>query len=224
MDTSDIQGLDVSLRKFDINKMRDDSNVIIIGKRETGKTYLTNDLLKNFSVPEGTIISPTEIITSSSYSKTVPQASIHTLYDSSIITDLVKHQRECSRNSEKIMFRKFLVLDNCFWQSLDHHPEVRGCWINNRGYRLSNILTIAYGVKLPLIMRSNTDYIFLLRENIVSNRQRLYDHYARMFHTFELFCNVLDKYTKDYTCLVIDNTRWDDGARIEDHVFWYKSP
>ena len=26
MDTSDIQGLDVSLRKFDINKMRDDSN------------------------------------------------------------------------------------------------------------------------------------------------------------------------------------------------------
>ena len=223
MDTSDIQGLDVSLRKFDINKMRDDSNVIIIGKRETGKTYLTNDLLKNFSVPEGTIISPTEIITSSSYSKTVPQASIHTLYDSSIITDLVKHQRECSRNSEKIMFRKFLVLDNCFWQSLDH-PEVRGCWINNRGYRLSNILTIAYGVKLSLIMRSNTDYIFLLRENIVSNRQRLYYHYAGMFHTFELFCNVLDKYTKDYTCLVIDNTRWDDGARIEDHVFWYKSP
>ncbi len=53
MDTSDIQGLDVSLRKFDINKMRDDSNVIIIGKRETGKKYLTNDLLKNFSVPEG---------------------------------------------------------------------------------------------------------------------------------------------------------------------------
>ena len=224
MDTSDIQGLDVSLRKFDINKMRDDSNVIIIGKRETGKTYLTNDLLKNFSVPEGTIISPTEIITSSTYSKTVPQASIHTLYDSSIITDLVKHQRECSRNSEKIMFRKFLVLDNCFWQSLDHHPEVRGCWINNRGYRLSNILTIAYGVKLPLIMRSNTDYIFLLRENIVSNRQRLYDHYARMFHTFELFCNVLDKYTKDYTCLVIDNTSRHTSDRIEDHVFWYKSP
>lgn len=224
MDTSDIQGLDVSLRKFDINKMRDDSNVIIIGKRETGKTYLTNDLLKNFSVPEGTIISPTEIITSSSYSKTVPQASIHTLYDSSIITDLVKHQRECYRNSEKIMFRKFLVLDNCFWQSLDHHPEVMGCWINNRGYKLSNILTIPYGHKLSLKMWSNTDYIFLLRENIVSNRKRIYDYYTGMFPTFELFCNVLDKYTKDYTCLVIDNTRWDDGARIEDHVFWYKSP
>ena len=37
----------------------------------------------------------------------------------------------------------------------------------------------------PLVfpnLRTNIDYVFILRENIVSNRKRIYDNYAGMFH------------------------------------------
>ena len=44
-----------------------------------------------------------------------------------------------------------------------------------------------------------------LRENIVSNRKRLYEHYAVMFPTFDIFCQVMDNCTENYECLVINN-------------------
>ena len=63
-------------------------------------------------------------------------------------------------------------------------------------------------------------YLFL-RENIWSNRKRLYDHYAGMFPTFEMFCETMDQCTENYECLVIDNTS--KSNKIEDQVYWYKS-
>ena len=62
---------------------------------------------------------------------------------------------------------------------------------------------------------------FILRENIWSNRKRLYDHYAGMFPTFEMFCETMDQCTENYECLVIDNTS--KSNKIEDQVFWYKA-
>ena len=209
-----IKSHEFRLSKFDISKMRDDSNVLIIGKRETGKTYLTNDLLNNYSIPEGTIISA---IPDSSYSKTVPQASTHTEYTPSVITDLVKHQRKFPEKKR----REFLVLDNCFYPAFELHPEFESCYLNNRALRLSIIITESYAVKMNPRMRTNTDYIFILRENVLSNRRHVYDAYAGMFPTFEQFCEVLDQCTVDYECMVIDNTS--RSNRIEDCVFWYKA-
>ena len=69
-------------------------------------------------------------------------------------------------------------------------------------------------------MRTQIDQIFLCRETIVSNRKRLYDHYAGMFPTFEIFCQVMDQCTENYECLVIDNTS--KSNEICNQVYWYK--
>ena len=214
-----IKNVDLQLCKFDMNKMKDNSNVIIIGKAKTGKTYLTNDLLNKYSIPEGTIISA---IPDSPYSKTVPQASAHTPYEPSIIIDLVKHQKHfLGKQYAGKKHGKFLVLDDCFCQEFYLHPEFEGCWINNRALRLSIILTKTYSITMTPKLRTNTDYIFILRENIVTNRKQLYEQYAWMFPTFEMFCEVFDQFTVDYECMVIDNTS--RSERIEDIVFWYKA-
>jgi hypothetical protein len=60
-----------------------------------------------------------------------------------------------------------------------------------------------------------------LRENIISNRKRIYDSFAGMFPTFEMFCQVMDQCTENYECLVIDNTS--KSNRLEEQVFWYKA-
>ncbi len=70
-------------------------------------------------------------------------------------------------------------------------------------------------------LRGNIDYVFILRENIVSNRKRIYEHYAGMFPTFEMFCKVMDQCTENFECLVIDNNT--QSNRIEDQIFWYKA-
>ena len=78
-----------------------------------------------------------------------------------------------------------------------------------------------YPLGIPPNLRTNIDYIFILRENIVANRKRIYDNYAGMFQNFEIFCQVMDQCTENYECLVIDNTT--KSNRLEDNVFWYKA-
>jgi hypothetical protein len=63
--------------------------------------------------------------------------------------------------------------------------------------------------------------VFLCRENYVSNRKRLYEHYAGMFPTFEIFCQVMNQCTENYEVLVINNLI--KSNRIEDCIFWYKA-
>ena len=70
-------------------------------------------------------------------------------------------------------------------------------------------------------MRTQIDYCFILRETIVSNRKRLYEHYAGMFPSFEIFSQVMDQCTENFECLVIDNTSKSNS--ITEQCFWYKA-
>ena len=78
-----------------------------------------------------------------------------------------------------------------------------------------------YAVGIPPELRSNFDYIFLLAEDTISNRKRLYEHYAGMFPTFDIFQQVFSDITDDYGMLVINNRV--HSKNITDKVFWYKA-
>ena len=77
--------------------------------------------------------------------------------------------------------------------------------MNGRHWHILFIITMQYPLGIPPNLRTNIDYVFILRENIVSNRKRIYDNYAGMFPTFEVFCQVMDQCTENYECLVINN-------------------
>jgi hypothetical protein len=78
-----------------------------------------------------------------------------------------------------------------------------------------------YSVGIPPEMRSNFDYVFLLAEDTISNRKRLYEHYAGMFPTFDIFQQVFSDITQDYGIMVIDNRV--HSKNITDKVYWYKA-
>jgi hypothetical protein len=78
-----------------------------------------------------------------------------------------------------------------------------------------------YSLGLGPAYRGQCDVIFLCRENYVSNRKRLYEHYAGMFPTFEIFCQVMNQCTENYECLVIDNNS--KSNKLTDQIFWYKA-
>lgn len=70
-------------------------------------------------------------------------------------------------------------------------------------------------------IRTNTDYIFALKDNIVKNRERLFVEYFGNFPSFAVFDALFLEVTQDYRCLVLDNTI--PSTKIEDVVFWYKA-
>jgi ABC-type phosphate/phosphonate transport system ATPase subunit len=67
----------LELKKFDIRKIKDDSVVVMIGKRNTGKSFLVRDLLHCHSdMPIGTVISATEC-SNHFFKEMIPSIFIH---------------------------------------------------------------------------------------------------------------------------------------------------
>lgn len=217
--------MEIQLRKFDMNQIKDDKVVVLIGKRETGKSFLCKDLLHHHKdIPCGQVISATESA-NSYYGKMVPPLFIHDEYTPAIIANVLKRQRmmiEKINSNANIDPRLFLLLDDCIYdQSWVKDKNVRSLFMNGRHFKILFIITMQYALGIPPNLRTNVDFVFILRENFVNNRKRLYDHYAGMFPSFEMFCQVMDQCTENYECLVIDNTS--KSNKIEDMVFWYKA-
>ena len=90
-----------------------------------------------------------------------------------------------------------------------------------RHWKVMLLITMQYPLGIPPTLRTNIDYVFILREPYIANRKRIYENYAGMFPTFEAFCQVMDQCTENYECLVINNNS--KSNKLSDQVFWYKA-
>jgi hypothetical protein len=217
--------MEVQLRKFNMREITPDKVVVLIGKRDTGKSFLVKDLLFYQSdIPCGQVISGTEAA-NEFYSKVVPPLFIHGEYTPEIIENLLKRQSQIVdkwKENNTVDPRAFLILDDCLYDnSWIKSKFIRSVFMNGRHYKILFILTMQFALGIPPNLRTNIDYVFILRENYVSNRKRLYEHYAGMFPTFEMFCQVMDQCTENYECLVINNNA--KSNKLHDQVFWYKA-
>ena len=223
--------MNIQLKKFDMNNIKDDKVIVLIGKRDTGKSFLVKDLLYyHQSIPIGTVISGTESA-NSFYSDIIPSLFIHDEYTSDLIANVVKRQKIvvnkykhdiATKGRSRVDPRAFLILDDCLYdKSWIKDTNIRTIFMNGRHYSMMFIITMQYALGIPPNLRTNVDYVFILRENYVSNRKRLYEHYCGMFPTFEMFCQVMDQCTENYECLVINNNA--KSNKLEDQVFWYKA-
>ena len=217
---------ELQLRMFDMNDLKDDSVIALIGKRDTGKTFLCKDILHHHkNIPVGQVISGTEGA-NQFYSKMVPKLFIHNEFNPQIIQNMLKRQKmlleKIHNGHNNIDPRSFLILDDCLYDnSWAKDKNMRSVFMNGRHFKLLFILTMQFALGIPPNLRTNIDYIFILRENYVSNRKRLYEHYAGMFPSFDMFCQIMDQCTENYECLVINNNA--KSNKLTDQVFWYKA-
>lgn len=208
-----------------MKKITDDKVVVLIGKRNTGKSFLCKDVLYHHrDIPCGQVISGTEAA-NEFYTKMVPKLFIHEEYRPEVIQNVLKRQRmmvDKHKQNNNTDPRLFVVLDDCLYDNTwTKDKNVRSLFMNGRHWKILFMITMQYALGIPPNLRTNIDYVFILRENYVSNRKRLYEHYAGMFPTFEMFCQVMDQCTENYECLVVDNNA--QSNRLDDQVFWYKA-
>jgi hypothetical protein len=230
--------MSLELKKFDMKSIQFKPNenkgpvVVLIGKRDTGKSFLVRDLLfYQQDIPIGTVISGTEE-GNGFYNKMVPKLFVHNEYNTAIIENILKRQRTVLKQIKKDMEtykrttidpRAFVILDDCLYDATwTRDKMMRLLFMNGRHWKVMLVITMQYPLGIPPTLRTNIDYVFILREPYIANRKRIYENYAGMFPTFESFCQVMDQCTENYECLVLDNTS--KSNRIEDCVFYYKAP
>lgn len=211
----------LDLRKFDPSKMQENRRVVIIGKSGSGKTQLMMDIMYHKRhIPCGTVLSGTEE-GNSFYQQYVPDLYVHSGYDADVVTEVLKRQKRLTRKNAPNR-GAFLILDDCAYdKKILKGPLIREIFMNSRHFSLFTLLTLQFCMDMPTDLRTNVDYVFICRENILSNRKRLYESFCGMFRTFNEFCSVMDQCTQNFECLVVDNTS--TSNRIEDCIFWYKA-
>ena len=233
--------MNFQIKKFNIETIRDrceiDSRkspmIVVIGKKDTGKSFLVKDILFNTqnAFPVGTVISGTEVA-NEFFQHMVPSKLIHDKYKPDIVMNTIKRQlavkthrnQDKARNggSSNVDPRAFLILDDCLYDATWIREEsTRYVFMNGRHIDLMTIITMQYPLGITPNLRTNVDFIFILRETMINNRKRIYDNYAGMFPTFEMFCQFMDQCTENYECLVICNGV--SSNKLEDQVFWYKA-
>ncbi|NBO71704.1 hypothetical protein EBV26_14680 [bacterium] len=229
--------MNLELAKFDMKAIsfRPDENkgpvIVLIGRRDTGKSFLVQDLMFHHQdIPIGTVISGTEA-GNGFFAAHVPKLFIHDAYNTAIIENILKRQKAVLKQVKKEMDtykkssidpRTFVVLDDCLYDNKwTKDVMMRLLFMNGRHWKIMLVITMQYPLGIPPNLRTNIDYVFILREPYIANRKRIYDNYAGMFPTFESFCQVMDQCTENYECLVINNNA--KSNKLQDQIFWYKA-
>lgn len=103
------------------------------------------------------------------------------------VCDRQKLLENHSNTNANIDPRAFLILDDCIndndWIK---DLNISSLFMKRRQYNIMIMVTMQYPLGIP---SNYIDYVFILPENNLAKRRRIFDSYAGMFSTFDMFCN-----------------------------------
>ena len=228
----------LQLNKFNMDwLLRDETGnfmnprIAIIAKSGSGKSWVIRDILHHIrDIPCGVVIAPTDKM-NGFYNDFFPLSFIYHEFNANIIPKILirqrrmleKNKQRVKKSKKKIDPRAFLIMDDCM--SSKHlwlkDPNILTIFNEGRHYQLTFILSMQYSLGIQPELRSNFDFVFLLGEDFINNRRKLYEHYAGMFPTRDIFDQVFLQITDNYGCMVINNRL--RSSEIKNKVFWYKA-
>ena len=220
--------LDIRLKRFRPAEMQTNRICVMVGKKGTGKSTLVEDIMWfQQHIPVGAIMSATEEA-NEAYSRMAPPLFIYKNFDADALLRLINRQKKMKsmfkQNGDYLPFdhRAFVLMDDCMYDKKNFRgPLMRELFMNGRHWDLFVLITLQYVMDITPEIRTNTDYVFALKENVRKNRERLYNEFFGVFPNFAVFDALFLEVTQNWRCLVLDTTV--ASTNIEDCVFWYKA-
>lgn len=211
-----------ALKKFEPGSCKPHRIFLLLGGRGTGKTTLLFDLLYHMRSRFDFVLAMTS--TTETYdmlSTIMPKRMIYSKgYDYGVSDAYMKTCKKMVRVGKARS--SCLILDDVVYdKNVLRSQNIRELAFNGRHQNTCLIITCQYLMNLPCDIRGNIDYVFTCRENINSNRKKLYEYFYGGFPAFGDFCRVLTACTADYGVLVMDRTN--ASSTIESSMFHYRA-
>lgn len=211
----------LKVKRFDPSTLKPHRIIIIVGKRGTGKSVMQRDLLYHFKdkVDFGVAMTPTEE-SSNMFAEHMPESWIYNGFSSTKLDQMLNLQRDlCKHKKQKSLF---VLMDDCMYdKKVLKGVGMRDLFMNGRHLSLTLCNAVQYVMDMGPDLRTQVDYVFALRENIMSNKSKLWKYFFGMFDKYEDFARVMDKCTENHSAIVMDNTT--GSCNVDECIFWYKA-
>jgi len=210
------------IEKFDPVKSKNDAMWLVIGPRNTGKSVLTKSLLyatrERYDISVGMTMTEESAAEMRSY---MPPIFVYNNGYDYAAADRFVSVCQTIRKKQKTR-HALMVLDDCMFD-----PKVmktvtqNNLHLNGRHYNATQFNTAQYCMIIPNVIRTNVDYVIVLRDSILANKRRLYEYFFGMFPSLSEFTKVFDSCTQNYGAMVLDKTS--PSTKLKDCVKWYRA-
>lgn len=211
----------IRVKRFDPATLKPHRIILIVGKRGTGKSHLQRDIMYHLSqkVDFGLAMTPTEE-SADMFRQHMPDSWIYNGFSTAKLDTMLQMQREfCKSRKQRDLF---IIMDDCMYdKKILKGLGIRDLFMNGRHMHITLCNAVQYVMDIGPDLRTQVDYVFALRENIISNKTKLWKYFFGMFDKYEDFAKVMDKCTQEHGCLVMDNTT--GSCNVDECIFWYKA-
>lgn len=215
------------IRPFELEQLKKGSNILIVGRRGVGKSFLCTQLLtcKEHVAP---IVFSSKYV-AQCYREYIPNSHVLDTFDATKLKHILRRQMESNSDSDTEIIVAFddITYDG---RCLMDNNDVRDLVKYGSSLNITSIFAAQHAGVYDETFRRNVDYVFIFHDNLVDNQMILYQKYGNMFSAFEDFQAVYTSCTRErHRCLVLDmRTPWDhsipDHDTVPDGVYWYMSP
>lgn len=221
---------ELELRAWDPSTLPVDATILLVGKRNTGKTTLTRDLMYHMRKRLDLVVgmNPTEMA-NHNLEFFIPKSFIYHSFSDEKLAHILDWQRRCVAN-EKAM-RLGFIMDDCMSEQtagtggkkkkVMGSNDINKVFKMGRHLRLFYINAMQYIKDAPPDIRGNVDLLFAFNTTSGSEREKLWKEYFAMFKNFRDFSKVFDTCAQGYDCIVLDTRR--ASQKASDCVFYYRA-
>lgn len=223
----------VHFKKFKLSQIMSDSIVILIGKRRSGKSWLTREIMYTLSkrgMPYGKVYSGTEHC-NPFFRKFFPALFIDQKFNDDALKTILESQRKKVKKTSKklnkddgrtlennmLLIFDDMMSDDDIWKKSKYFKKL---FTEGRHYNILFIMSIQYVLGIPPALRDNIDYVFIFAHD-GNNLKKLYENYAGIIPSFDMFKKIFFECTRDKGCLVLDKTNTSEN--LTDKVFYFRA-
>lgn len=178
----------LQLSNFDFSNTTNSCN-IIIGNNPKIKNSIVDKIIKNDGCRIIVFLKNLcdKIHYSDIYNKNYENAEIYEKYDDSIVGRLFNGP----------INNTIVIFENCINFDKIGNNCINKLILDGKHHKITTIITQKTPTKMSPKLRCNIDNVFLLKDNIMSNKKMLYNNYAAMFPTYNMFDSILGEICVD---------------------------
>ena len=214
----------VTIREYDWSMLPNNGFVIVTGRRGTGKSSITKEILyqKRKAFKWGMIMTGTAA-SAEDYAKYIPDSFIHEGYNEELVKNLVlrqEHDHKLHGRAENV----FLILEDVMWEKTNiwKSQYMRRLAMNGRWDNIFVLITMQYPMDFGPELRNQVDVVFSCIEKIPQNRERIFKCFNPCFRTFEEFDHIMGECTTNHEVMVLQ-VGGTTSQHISDSVFFTKA-